>query len=228
MNSSLENYIKYFPWESIKEAMGNCNGIDKSIFNLISDKQKVREESYFNLDNHIVLQGGLYEGAFYVAQFLIHILESKNKIEASLLYELLWEIANGASLNEEEISFVNKGKEFTIYYPEEKEQKVKLRIACRVLILNNYNLFVKEVETNFHNSRFEALELLSSLDEYKEEIKELLNQLLINLNEDNIIEAIKEAIEELDEVNPMVMQPLDFTICNKKFFKESFPPHLDI
>ena len=56
----LNEYIKSFPWHHIEKAMGNCQGIDKDVINLISDDLKIRDMAYWKLDNHIVLQGGVW------------------------------------------------------------------------------------------------------------------------------------------------------------------------
>ncbi len=50
-------------WSKIKGAHGTCEHIPDAILGLTSEDEEVRHSSYWRIDNYVILQSDLYEGA---------------------------------------------------------------------------------------------------------------------------------------------------------------------
>lgn len=145
--------INSIDWSKLKQAHGYCDHVPEAIKGLMSADSKIQEESYWKLDNHIVLQGDIYQGAFYTIPFLVEVLNSSEKNGRNYIYDLLFEINNGYS--PDDISCWYNDKE----YP--------LTEACKISIADSFRVYLKEVANPLSPCRKNALELLSSLEFYK-------------------------------------------------------------
>lgn len=179
------NQIDSVNWEQLQQAHGNAATVPSAIKNLISEDAKTREVSYWQLDNHIVLQSDLYEASFYVIPFLVEILQSNTSLGRDYVYDLLFEIANGYAAQEVKCSYDG--------------QELELREACRAAIIGFLSVFLNEV-TDFNSGyREQALDLLMSLTEAKEKIVPVLSEILSNeKTESDFVNKLNEAIAELN------------------------------
>lgn len=90
----MANTIESTDWASLRQACGTCEHIPAALNAICSPDERVREEAYWKIDNHVILQGDLYEGAPYVARALVELLDHRVS-EKDRLYNLLVELANG-------------------------------------------------------------------------------------------------------------------------------------
>ncbi|MDP5208574.1 hypothetical protein [Microbulbifer sp. 2205BS26-8] len=172
-------------WEQLQQAHGNAEHVPSAIKNLISEDAKTREASYWQLDNHIVLQSDLYEASFYAIPFLIEILQSDTSLGRDYVYDLLFEIANGHAAQELKCSYDG--------------QELGLREACRVSIIDFLPVFLSEVADLNSSCREQALDLLMSLSEAKEKIVPVLSAILSDEGaESKLGNKLNEAITELN------------------------------
>lgn len=68
--------INEIDWKGLRQAHGDARQVPEAIKGLISEEEQVRRQSYWLLDNYVVLQSDLYEAALYVVPFLLEILSS--------------------------------------------------------------------------------------------------------------------------------------------------------
>ncbi|MDR1389377.1 MAG: hypothetical protein LBJ31_05315 [Treponema sp.] len=92
----MKEILKIFQkieWEKLHSA-SKIENINENFRDLISEETEISERAYWKFDNVIVLQGDLYEAAFYIIPFLLKLLEKTKNIEKIL--NLLFEISNGS------------------------------------------------------------------------------------------------------------------------------------
>ena len=82
-------------WHEKDIASGKANHVPDAICGLTSSDERTRNRSYWRLDNEVVLQSDLYEAAYFVIPFLVQILNVQPDHGRDLIYDLLYEIANG-------------------------------------------------------------------------------------------------------------------------------------
>lgn len=87
--------LSAIPWSQKSIASGNAAHVPEALAGLLSPDATVRNRSYWQLDNEVVLQSDLYEAAYFVIPFLIRFLSEKVPHGRDRIYDLLYEIAHG-------------------------------------------------------------------------------------------------------------------------------------
>lgn len=182
-NVKMFNEIQEVNWADLKQAHGNSEHVPEAIKGLISNNENEQEASYWKLDNHVVLQGDLYQAAFYVIPFLLEILVSKIKIGRKYVYDLLFEIANGFAA--EEATCVYDGVELS------------LTDACKKAVLGGVDLYLEEVADISSLCRANALDLMISLEEDSDRIITRLNEIKAQEADLDFRLKLEEAISEI-------------------------------
>ncbi len=177
--------LEKIDWSKLRQAHGDASLVPTAIQELISNDSDKREAAYWKLDNYIVLQSDLYESAYYVIPFLLEILKSDSTVGREHVYALLSEIANGYAPENITININNKN--------------VPLGDACRSLVSDSVQLYLSEVENKDSEFRSSALDLLMTLKEKSELIKERINALLLTERDSEVADLLREVIRELDE-----------------------------
>lgn len=199
--SDIFKIINAFPWSKIKANYGYCENIEEALAGIISEDATIREKSYWKLDNHVVVQANLSEGAFFVVPFVIELFKS-NEIDDGNKYELfnlLFEIANGVS--SELISYnINLDDGFEYYIKGTDYKDENLRIACRNKVLKHFHFFMMDLFNVSSGTRKYSLELLSSFIEHHSIIKYELKALLKSEKDKEIISSLNEAIRAFEEL----------------------------
>lgn len=170
-------------WTLLKQAHGESSHVPKAIKGLVSPNPKEQEDSYWKLDNYVVLQGDLYQAAFYVIPFLIEILKSTSFNGRKYVYDLLFEIANGYAV--EEVLCNYNGKD----YP--------LTEVCKKSIADNFKIFLAEVANQSSDFREDALDLLITLEKNRNEIVTELQIIRKNEIDSKFSNKLDEAITEI-------------------------------
>jgi hypothetical protein len=178
------NNIDEVNWSELRQAHGDAGHVPEAIKGLIASDPKVQEASYWKLDNHIVLQGDLYQAAFYVIPFLIEILKSNIQSGRNYVYDLLFEIANGCA--PDEVSCVYDGL------------NLPLTDACKRVIADNINTYLAEVANASSDCRESALDLLISLEEQQDKIISKLSDVRNKENNSSFRSKLEEAIAEIE------------------------------
>jgi hypothetical protein len=178
------NNIDEVNWSELRQAHGDAGHVPEAIKGLIANDPKVQEASYWKLDNHIVLQGDLYQAAFYVIPFLIEILKSNIQSGRNYVYDLLFEIANGCA--PDEVSCVYDGL------------NLPLTDACKRIITGNIDTYLAEVANTSSDCRESALGLLISLEEQQDKIISKLSDVRDKENNSSFRSKLEEAIAEIE------------------------------
>lgn len=209
----LTTRISSYPWRELEDAhKKKCIYIPDALQGIISDNKDVRDKSYWKLDNHIIVQSGLSEGAFFVLPFVIELYKS-DKVDGAFKYELfnlLFEIANGVS--DESISYnINFDNGFEYYTKGTNYKNQNLRIACRSSVLNHFNFFMTDLFDLKSKTRKYSLELLGSFIEHLSIIHYKLEILLKSEKDPEIIKGIHEALRGFNEITGGVVDFLDYS-----------------
>ena len=170
--------IDKIPWETLKAQEGTCDHVPKTLKGIISENSELRDESYWKLDNHVVVQGGLFEGAFYIAPFLIALLNSKDVLKRNRIYDLLFEIGNGSSEIDNHVTFQPEFSDFIYYIPKCFGVTCPLQIACRNAVLIGIQTYVNEISNQLSEYRNNALDLLCLFGEHEYFITSTLSKLI--------------------------------------------------
>ena len=101
MNKPLDiilSSVRKVAWQALKDRLGFIDyNIADILNNLIDDDPHKRNIAYWQLDNHIVIQGGLSESCFYILPFLNELVTiTNNRLE---LLNIIFEIFNGNDRN---------------------------------------------------------------------------------------------------------------------------------
>ena len=177
------NNLEHINWSELRQAHGDAGHVPTALKGLISSDETEQEASYWKLDNHVVLQGDLYESAFYVIPFLLELLESGITNGRNYVYDLLFEIANGYAA--EEVSCNYQG------------ESLDLTEACKRSVLTGINLYLNEVANIGSESRENALDLIVSLESSSNDILSRLMQILDDEKDSDFRDHLNEAISEL-------------------------------
>jgi len=87
-------------WSKL-EACGGCASADHvptAIETLFTGSPDERRQAYWQIDNNVIVQGGLFESAPYAARLVVdRLLADPHKLNLEIL-DLLFELANGSAL----------------------------------------------------------------------------------------------------------------------------------
>ena len=119
-----------------------------------------RRDAYWRLDNHIVLQGTLYESARAAAPYILDVLLSSTSDDLRVAaYDLLIEIARGV--------------------PDPNVAAAgDLRGDCRAVIASGRAAYARDLRCSRDGAvRRRALDLITSLDDDPEGLRALLDEI---------------------------------------------------
>jgi hypothetical protein len=133
-----------------------------------------------------VLQGDLYEAAYYVALELLEQLRGDEDAGQFLRYRLLWQIANGGAPHESVVQLAGG-------------MSMPLEKACRDLVAGSIDLFARHAASANAELRRGALDLIVSLDAGDGRIAGMLEDLRKRCSDARVRRDIDEALAELAE-----------------------------
>ena len=80
-------------WSELASATGHCGHIPAALVGLRGATAAGRQEARWRIDNYVVLQGELYEGAPWVVRELVRDIQTDPHPGKALVYDLLMEFA---------------------------------------------------------------------------------------------------------------------------------------
>ena len=150
-------------WAALRTAHGNAAHVPDALARLRSDVDDTRKAAYWQLDNHVVLQGNLFEAAPFVADELIRMLDGElSDATKSLVYRLLFEIRNGYA--SDTTTVIRDGR------------SVLLREACHQVVGDALSLYRSDLTTADVGVRREVIDLLASMEDRRDEVAALLTE----------------------------------------------------
>jgi len=84
-------------WKDLASAHGTCEHIPQAMAGLGDKSASVRQAARWKIDNYVVLQGDLYEGAPWVASELLKMLRRGDLPDRCIVIDLLLEFALGSA-----------------------------------------------------------------------------------------------------------------------------------
>jgi hypothetical protein len=142
-------------WEKLSTNHGTAARVPRALEGLTSEDPEERRRSYFGLDNVVVLQSDLSEAACAVVPFLIEMLRRRPTYGRDLIYDLLFEIANGYAPDD-------------YLWNTADGRKILLRVACLEEVKKGVEVFGRDLADPDESVRSQASELLE-LIQYKQE-----------------------------------------------------------
>lgn len=197
-NNFIFKILNKIPWDDLKALDGTCSHIPEALKGITSETKEISNKSYWKIDNHVVVQGGLFEGAFYLVPFLIALLKDENIIERSRVYDLLFEIGNGSAEPENFVIFKPVFESFLYYLPDTLGIKCPLQIACRNAVLCGIQTYLNEITDQKSINREKALELFCMFQEHQYYIVSSLSQLINKEKDKRFKERLELSINEFD------------------------------
>jgi len=150
-------------WPSLRTAHGTAEHVPVALRALACalDSSQLFE-AYWLLDNYIVLQGTLYESAYFAAAYILDILLSARWAPLRVAaYDLLIEIARGVPDPERP-------------WVPPPGAPADLREACRGVIGSGLAAYEPDLSSEDPAVRRRALDLLASFEDPKSHLKRLL------------------------------------------------------
>ncbi|MGN0619847.1 MAG: hypothetical protein ACI4J7_12575 [Ruminiclostridium sp.] len=167
-------------WNEIHSNTGFCTNIPDAVNNLLSNDSVLRKNAYWKLDNHIVVQGTLYEGAFYIIPFLLSFIFNNIENGKKEVYNLLYEIANGWAECNNCVNFDYAKSENVIYFIPNQDNGIKLplQLACRNAILSAWDFFKNELFNKNSDCRNTVLDIMFIYREYWHILQKYLKDII--------------------------------------------------
>jgi hypothetical protein len=103
MRSFAEWELQRHPWDALREASGTARNVPQALRKLFAARSPDEaEKAYWQLENHVVVQGQLFESAEHVVPVLLAALldELPRHVRISVL-ELLFQIVAGETHDRE-------------------------------------------------------------------------------------------------------------------------------
>lgn len=191
--------INSYPWRYVNGQMRKCDNLNVYLIGLLSSNEIEQDESYWQLDNNIVVQSGLYDGAFYVIPFLVAFLKMDFQFNANKVFDLLFEISKGET--DELICYSVKREGVDYFFPASEEHNtesitISLSIACRNEVLKNFSVYLEEFKTNRLQSRELALDLMCSFEEHQYFVVTSIRKVCDELQDNHVSEMAESMIKE--------------------------------
>ena len=174
--------VNQIPWNKLASASGTCEHYPNVFKELLNDDPKKIEEAYWQLDNHAVLQGDIYEVAPYVADILVEILQScPSCLGRARIYDLLIEIAYGDAV----VSTISS-------YPG---KDVPLKEACDLAICQGIDIYLSDLDHEQREIRLKASQLLLAYSGVLGDKITLINNRVISESDQEIKKILEEILE---------------------------------
>ena len=140
-------------WKDLASAHGTCHRIPEALRGLTDRSDGVRQAARWGIDNHVVLQGDLYEGAPWVARALIEMLRRADLPDRGVVVDLLVELARGSA---------NGGSVPTTHGP------IRLDRATRMVIADGLAVFEAERARGGASARL-AQQVIDEIEEWRQD-----------------------------------------------------------
>ncbi|GAB5405824.1 MAG: hypothetical protein Aurels2KO_40550 [Aureliella sp.] len=193
--------LKTVTWNEIAQLTGDCSHVPAALENLRSPEQSTRESAYWKLENHIVVQGGLLGGAFYVVPFLVHICHTNlaNQIETGTLesLELLTEICFGATDFEACVDFRHISTPLECFTPAKTGIRAPLLVAVRFALGRGLNTLLRFANSEDSETRKLALGIVAAFPEYAHALAVPLKALQKSAANEEVSGDISQTIRSL-------------------------------
>lgn len=189
--------LSTIPWRTISGQIENCESIPQAILSLAASDSQVRKQAYWKIDNHVVVQGGLYEGAFYVVPFLLEGATSSlynGKVES---LKLLFEIASGAASFTQMVSFRTTLGPFMHFIPDAAGTCVPLCIAVRFAVASGLERLIDLLVAEEFMERKCARDLIALFPEYAYALGEKIQRIASSNSNTTIKDEINGLMREL-------------------------------
>lgn len=118
-------------WTGKAVTPGKPGQVPQALAGLVSPDEEVRNRSYWQLDNEVVLQSDLFEAAYFVIPFLLQYLDEKVPYGRDRVYDLLYEIANGYAPS-------------TVLCQTSEGDEIPLQAACDRELMKGMHIFLRD------------------------------------------------------------------------------------
>jgi hypothetical protein len=171
--------------------------IPSALLDLLNPEKETRTRGYWSIDNVVVVQGALYQGAMFAVPFVIELL--RNDIAgATEAYNLLFEVANGVSDSRNRVRYAIREAPFLFYVPVEVGGIAEpLCVACRGAVLRGLPSYLDDLKSGGAQRKAGALALVSSFTEHRFLVRSALKELLASEIDPGFRTQIAEAQAEL-------------------------------
>lgn len=173
-------------WAALRTAHGSAAHVPGALAGLRSDDEDIRTAAYWQLDNHVVLQGNLFEAAPFVADELMRILKDEVSGPTKvLIYRLLFEIRNGYAPDFDTVT--------------RDGRSVPLREACQQTVSTALQLYRVDLVAADASLREGAVDLLASMEDRREEVAVLFTKAREESRDSAVIADLDRGLRELYE-----------------------------
>ncbi len=186
--------LRTVPWDQKSVASGKADHVPQALLGLVSPDNSLRERSYWQLDNEVVLQSDLYDAAYSVIPFLIQYLWDRVPHGRDRIYDLLIEIGGGFAPS-------------TIMCQTREGDSIPLQDACAREIRKGFRVFLRDTgdqDVRIAAKAKELMELLAARSENQSDLGvDVLDSHLIELAREfvDLIEAMaRQAGTDPDQV----------------------------
>ncbi len=197
--TDLVETLNTIPWGLVRTQQSDCRDIPHAVLSLMSHDRAVRKSAYWELDNHVVVQGGLFEGAFYVIPFLLQICSSESSFGRTEALNLLFEIAAGACSFDDLVRFSTVQDPFPYFIPDPCQTAIPLAVAARFAVGCGLHSIVPLVASLDALEQKAAQDIISLFTEYSFGLNECLFRIAETTSDEKLRAKIRSLGRQLTE-----------------------------
>lgn len=187
----LIEVLSRIEWSDIRGQVGRCDQIPSALLSLGSADPQVRRKAYWSIDNHVVVQGSLYEGAFYVIPFLSELCASEDPNGRFEALSLLYEIANGMAPFDESVRFTIVDETIRHYIPSSSSSPVPLCVAVRFAAACSLTRIIPLSASQVDRERKVVHDIISLFPEHAGGLNEALLHVQNSVDREDITQELR-------------------------------------
>lgn len=172
---NVHQAMSQVPWKSLGGF--HCERVPEAIVHLLSNDPSQRRIGHNMLENHVILQGGLFESAFYVIPFLAEICKRNSENTSIEAISFLIELACGSASFKESVRFKTVQFPFVYFLPCEEAVEIPLSVAVRYALGCCLPSLIELAQSEFQCQREHYHELIGMFPEFAGSFAEPIAQL---------------------------------------------------
>ncbi|MBM83099.1 MAG: hypothetical protein CMJ78_21265 [Planctomycetaceae bacterium] len=155
------------PWGDLRGVLNEpCDDIPIELTALLAQNPQTRREAYWRIDNRLIVQRGLYQGAAFAAPFIVQLIRVCPHEIRQEIYELLFQLANGTSAITNTILINRVVEPFPYIIPTLNGYNISLQVSCRFEIACTLDCFLSDLADTSSSSRWQALDIIGCFPEF--------------------------------------------------------------
>lgn len=195
----MKEKISEIDWGSLEHAYGSAENVPDLLIDLQSDDPDIRKRAYHGLFGNIWHQGTVYSSTVYAIPFLFELFDSPETQDKDMLILLLASIASGSGYFQIHQPIFEKWNSNVDGHKNELKQESITIKSIQELISPRFETILEHLTNKESEIRLSVAEATIHYPEHSEKSLFKLKKVLEIETDEDVLESIEEAIEQLSE-----------------------------